>query len=225
MICGLIVAYADEFFLCSGHGCVFAAQLPECWNFIVQTIDTIRSVCVVHIIPSFLQNVQDRHQDIMLVLTSLQTTDTSKVDISTKHGVSVSYYILINYLSHQEVEGMVPNGWLQFESHHWIFLRRPVGISRHFCWDQNRPFFFLTGSWTSSIRDRGNQNRYFKWNHDCFLILTKCSLFINLTWAWALSEKKKREKNLNLQPKQMVVKLQHKEPFHCNLSEVLQKHS
>lgn len=94
----------------TGHGCVLAAQLAECWDFIVQPVDTIRSVCVVGIISSFLQNVQHGRQGMMLVVRSLQTTDTSKVDIWTERGVSVSYDMLISHLLHQEVEGMVPNG-------------------------------------------------------------------------------------------------------------------
>lgn len=50
--------------------------------------------------------------------------------------------MFITQLSHRKVEGLVlPNGWPQFKSHHWILLRTPEDDSSLFCGDQNRPFF------------------------------------------------------------------------------------
>ena len=51
--------------------------------------------------------------------------------------------------------------WREFKSHGWIFLRTPGDISGGVCGD-------FSVSQTILIREHGNQNRYYKPNHDAF---------------------------------------------------------
>lgn len=110
------------------------------------------------------------------VSSYLQTTDLSQADICTKHGGL--HYMLTCHLSQQEVEVKVvvilqptrlPNSWLQFESHHWIFIMRPGDTAICFLW-QTKPAIFQTrSSQTISTCDRADPSSYLKPNHDLFL--------------------------------------------------------
>ena len=78
-----------------------------------------------------------------------------------------------------------------------LFLRRSQDISSHLC---------------------GNQNRYFKPNHDVFLIIAKWFLGQNLTTAYSKYSDQKKIENWT----KINVKLQHKETEQeliCGLAE------
>ena len=64
----------------------------------------------------------------MLAVTTVQTTDTSNVDMCTNCGMSHSHFMLISHLSHQQVEGMVV-----------ALLQTNKGILRHL-WDISSSF-------------------------------------------------------------------------------------
>ena len=108
----------------------------------------------------------------------------------------------------QEEEGRVagcyykptrlPNERLEFESHHWIFLRTAGDVSICFVlaikpWCYSRcSGNVITGSGTISIREPDKQNKCFKPNHDdCFLTLTEWFLCLSLTHSVATREKQK----------------------------------
>lgn len=88
----------------------------------------------------------------------------------------------------------MPNMRLEFESQRSIFLRTPGDISSCFYADKNRSFLFVClflVPWRHfrfskraadiSTQVRGDQNWYFKPNHDVFLNLTKWFLCVNLS--------------------------------------------
>ena len=141
-------------------------------------------------------------------------------NMCTIHDIWSSHFMLINHMLQQQEEGRVagcyykptrlPNERLEFESHHWIFLRTAGDVSICFLLgDKTRCylrsgwggghflclfwlFLFLTGSGTISIHEPGNQNKYFEPNRaDCFLTLTELFLCLSPTHSAARREKQK----------------------------------
>lgn len=98
-----------------------------------------------------------------------------------------------------------------------VFISRPANISSIFCGEQDLLFFI--GSWTVSIRDSGEQNRYSKPNHCVFLTLTKCFLGLNLGRGQAPWRERNRklnqtrhavviQRNADLSPEGLKLKIQ-----------------
>ena len=92
-------------------------------------------------------------QDVMLA--AKVSANHSKVDIYAKRCI---HYILIRHLSHQEEERM------------GMVIYKPTA-ERSLSHTSGKKQVFFEG--ITYICDRGDQNRYFKPNHDVFLTPTK----------------------------------------------------
>lgn len=140
----------------------------------------------------------------------------AKAEMCTKCGISHSHYMLISHLSQQRWRRRwrhyikptrLPNSQLQFESHHWLFVRTHGVICSHFSGNKTGCFLrrieiFPSGyfslddqlhPWTSCSNRylKPNQAVFFTHFFFFFLPIPKQSI------STALWQKRNRKFNLN----------------------------
>ena len=126
---------------------------------------------------------QPRRQDLMLAV-EISAHQHPKVDICTKRGMH-AYWPPLTSGGGGDCGGVKSqNGWLQFQSHQWIYLRTPGDFYELF-FVVTKPGVFTVDYSSQEVIQPPSvaQNSFFKTNHDVFQTLTKLVLSFNLTRA------------------------------------------